>query len=92
MVNERVAYERNLSNSDILKTTYVWSTLWTKRDRKANFTKTMCRNMEPLSAEKTAINTKDNMEINIERTKSILSHLILITFISNFINETKKEK
>ena len=52
----------------------------------------MCRNMEPLSAEKTAINTKDNMEINIERTKSILSHLILMTFISNFINETKKEK
>tara|TARA_B100000524_G_scaffold134408_1_gene66991 strand:- start:30 stop:188 length:159 start_codon:yes stop_codon:yes gene_type:complete len=52
----------------------------------------MCRNMEPFSAEKTAINTKDNMEINIEKTKSIFSHLLLITFISNFINEIKKEK
>jgi hypothetical protein len=48
--------------------------------------------MEPLSAEKTAINTKDNMEINIERTKSILSHLLLMAFISNFIKEIKKEK
>ena len=48
--------------------------------------------MEPFSAEKTAINTKDNMEINIERTKSILSHLLLMAFISSFIKDIKKEK
>ena len=48
--------------------------------------------MEPLSAGKTAINTKDNMEINIEKSSSIFSHLLLMTFISNYMNEIKKEK